>query len=246
MAAGMTPSGVVAVALAVFVLAAAAQAVTGFGMALVAVPLTALVVDPVTAVVATTVVGLVLTSMASWRERRHVEGRVAWRMTFAAVFGMPAGLLLLAGLDERSLQLIIGGGLLVMVLLLVARVRFPTGNGAQYGSGLLSGALLTSTGLNGPPVVLTLQGLDLPPHRFRGTLQVVFCAQDLVAVAAFVALGHVDRLTATVALAGILGVPVGWWLGDRVFGWLPAARFRAVVPSTLGVTALVSLWGALS
>ncbi|RFU20565.1 sulfite exporter TauE/SafE family protein [Geodermatophilus marinus] len=242
----MTLLDVGAVALLVFTVAAAAQAVTGFGLALVAVPLMAVIIDPVAAVVVTTMVGLVLTGLASYRERQHVEAPVAARLTGAALLGMPLGLLTLTLLDERSLELVIAVGLLLLVGLLLVRVPLPAGAVTQYGAGVVSGMLLTSTGMNGPPVVLSLQALHLPPRRFRGTLQVVFCAQDLVAVVAFVALGHVDPVIATAVLAGVAGVPAGWWVGDRLFGLLPPERFRGVVLSTLTVTALVALSAAVA
>ncbi len=242
----MTLVAVGAVALLVFTVAAAAQAVTGFGLALVAVPLMAVFLDPVAAVVATTMVGLVLTGLASYWEREHVERPVAARLTGAALFGMPLGLLLLSRLDERSLKMVIAVGLLLLVALLLVKVHLPAGIATEYGGGVVSGMLLTSTGMNGPPVVLTLQALGLPPRRFRGTLQVVFFAQDLVAVGAFLTLGHVDRVIAAVVVAGALGVPVGWWAGDRLFSWLPSERFRTVVLSTLVLTALVSLSTAVA
>jgi uncharacterized membrane protein YfcA len=242
----VTLAVVAAAALVVFVLAAAAQAVTGFGLALVAVPLLTVFVDPVAAVVTTTMVGLVLTGLASYRERDHVERSVATRLTGAALLGMPVGLLALSRLDERSLKMVIAAGLLLLVGLLLARVRLPAGTTAQYGSGVVSGMLLTSTGMNGPPVVLTVQALGLPPRRFRGTLQVVFCMQDLVAVVAFIAFGFVDPVIAAAVAAGAVGVPVGWWAGDHLFAGLSPERFRAVVLSTLVATALVSLATAVA
>lgn len=238
---GVTLTAVAVVALLVFTLAAAAQAVTGFGLALVAVPLMAVLLDPVAAVVATTVVSLVLTAFAACRERGHVERAVATRLAGAAVVGMPLGLLVLTRLDERSLKTVIAVGLLVLVGLLLVNVRLPAGAAMQYGAGLVSGMSLTSTGMNGPPVVLALQARDLPPRRFRGTLQAVFCAQDLVAVGAFVALGYLDPVTAVAAAAGAAGVPAGWWAGDRLFGRLPPERFRALVLSMLALTALLAL-----
>jgi uncharacterized membrane protein YfcA len=234
------------VALLVFTLAAAAQAVTGFGLALVAVPLMAVFLDPVAAVVATTMVGVVLTGLASYREREHVERPVAARLTGAALLGMPLGLLTLTRLDERSLKMVIAVGLLLLVGLLLVKVRLPAGATTQYGAGVVSGMLLTSTGMNGPPVVLSVQALGLPPRRFRGTLQVVFCMQDLVAVGAFIALGFVDPVIAAAVGAGAVGVPVGWWAGDHLFAGLSPERFRTVVLSTLALTALVSLTTAVA
>jgi uncharacterized membrane protein YfcA len=233
------------VAMLVFMLAAAAQAVTGFGLALVAVPFLTVAMGPVAAVVSTTVVSLALTAWASLRERAHVERRVAGRLVVSALLGMPAGLLLLAELDERPLKAVIAGVLLLMVALLVAKVRLPGGVVAQWGAGLLSGAMLTSTGMNGPPLVLTMQALGLAPRRFRGTLQTVFCVQDLVAVGGFVLLGYVTPLIGVAALAGVAGLPLGWWVGDRFFARLSPGSFRAAVLSMLALTALVGLVTAL-
>lgn len=232
-------------AVLVFTVAAAAQAVTGFGMALVAVPLMSVVIDPVAAVVSTTMVSLVLTGWASVRERSSVERPVAARLVVAALLGMPVGLVLLAKLDEHLLKALIAGVLLLVVALLLAKVRLPAGAVSQWASGLLSGAMLTSTGMNGPPVVLSVQALGLPPRRFRSTLQAVFCVQDLVAVVGFVVLGYLTPVIAASALAGLLAVPAGWWIGDRVFAGLQPERFRVVVLGMLALTAVVGLSTAL-
>lgn len=237
----MTLAAVGAAALPVFVLASAAQAVTGFGFALVAVPLLALVVDPVTAVVATTVASLLLTGFAAWRERECVQRRVAARITLAGLAGLPLGLLLLTRLDQRVLTVAIAAGLLLLVLLLVVRVRLPATAAVGTGAGLLSGVLLASTGMNGPPVVIALQALDLSPRRFRATLQAIFCGQDLLAVAGFAVLGVVGPAVAVAVAAAAVGVPMGWWIGDRLFGLLPAEWFRRLVLAMLAATALVAL-----
>lgn len=236
----MSLAAVGVTALPVFVLASAAQAVTGFGFALVAVPLLAVVVDPVTAVVATTVASLVLTTFAAWRERGCVERPVAVRVTLAGLAGLPLGLLLLAGLDPRVLTVAIAIGLLLLVVLLAVRVRVPPTAAVGGGAGLLSGVLLAATGMNGPPVVVALQALDLSPRRFRATLQAIFCVQDLLAVAGFAALGTVGPPVAAAVAGAAVGVPAGWWLGDRLFGLLPAERFRQLVLTMLAGTALVA------
>ncbi len=80
---------VAAAAAGIFLLAALAQAVTGFGSALVAVPLLALVTDPVTAVVVATTVSLVLSTGAAWRERAYVDLGRTRTLTLTGVVGMP-------------------------------------------------------------------------------------------------------------------------------------------------------------
>lgn len=236
---------VVAVAaVAVFVLAALAQAASGFGSALVAVPLLGFVVGPGEALVAATVAGLVLTGGAWRREHGHTDAPVVRRLTVAGVLGMPAGLAVLLLASERVLTSVIAVVLLGTVALLAAGVRLPTGRRAQWGAGVASGTLLTSTGMNGPPLVLVLR--DEAPHRFRATLQATFCLQDAVAVVAFVALGQVGAPVLVAAAAGVLGMPLGWRLGDAVFRRLSPERFRVLVLAGLAATGTVALVGALA
>jgi uncharacterized protein len=224
-------------AAAIFVAAALAQAVTGFGSALVAVPLLTLVTDPVTAVVVATGVSLVLSSGAAWRERAHVDVRPARTLTVAGVLGMPAGLLVLALLDEALLTACIAVTMLVLVVLVACGLRIP--ERALPVAGLASGALLTSTGMNGPPLVMAL--VEREPVRYRATLQAAFAGQDLVAVAAFVVLGLVHREALLLTVAGTLGLPIGWRVGDVVFRRIPADRLRHVVVGGLVLTGLSML-----
>ncbi|MDI6908213.1 sulfite exporter TauE/SafE family protein [Nocardioides sp.] len=233
---------VAGVAAAVFVLAAMAQAITGFGSALVAVPLLTLVVHPIAAVVAATAVSLVLTSGAAWRERSYVDLASARTLTLTGVLGMPLGLVLLALADESRLQAWIAGSMLVMVLLVAAGVRI--GARGLPVAGLLSGALLTSTGMNGPPLVMAL--MDRERRGYRATLQGVFAVQDVVAVAAFLVLGYVDREVALLIASGVVGLPAGWRLGDAVFHRIPAARLRPVIVGGLVLTAASVLLAAVT
>ena len=232
---------VIGAAAAIFVAAALAQAVTGFGSALVAVPLLTLVTDPVTAVVAATAVSLVLSTGAAWRERTHVDVRTARVLIVAGVVGMPAGLLLLELLDESQLTACMAVTLLVMLVPVACGVDVP--RRAMPVAGLASGALLTSTGMNGPPLVMTLVGRE--PVRYRATLQAVLAGQDFVAIAAFAVLGLVDREALLLTIAGTLGLPLGWRTGDVVFRRVPATRLRHVVVGGLGLTAAAMLVAAL-
>jgi uncharacterized membrane protein YfcA len=225
-----------------FLLAAIAQAVTGFGSALVSVPLLAVVVGPVDAVVAATLAGLLLTAGAWRREREYADRPRVRLFAVTGLIGMPLGLLLLAVLPERTLTLFIASTVLLLVVLLAAGARLPTAGPAQATAGLVSGALLTSTGMNGPPLVIALH--DLEPRRFRGTLQATFCLQDAAAVVGFAALGHLSADAVALAAAGLVGLPLGWAVGDRMFRRVPAERFRWLVLGGLTASALGALVSA--
>lgn len=234
-----------AISAAIFVLAGTAQAVSGFGLALAAVPLLSFTVETEAAVVGTVMVMTAITGMAWWRERAHTEPAVARRLSLTAIAGMPVGLAVIAVLPERSLTLLIGIVVLVLVAALACKVRLPTGVPTQRVAGVASGALLTSTSMNGPPLVLVLHGSGMSPRCFRATLQAVFCVQAALGVVGFAVLGHISSLAAAVAVGGCTGVPLGWAAGDRLFHRIAPATFRVVVLVGLAVSALMSLRSAL-
>ena len=98
----MTVLLLVSAGLAIYVVASVAQAVTGFGSALVAVPLLAFVVDPVDAVVATTIVSCVLSGWSFRKEREHADGAAVRTLVVTGIVGIPIGIVLLVTGVGRS------------------------------------------------------------------------------------------------------------------------------------------------
>ncbi|HET8615914.1 MAG TPA: sulfite exporter TauE/SafE family protein [Actinomycetales bacterium] len=237
------------IALGAFVIAtvaAFAQSVSGFGSALVAVPLLSLLAGPRTAVVTITVLSIAMTGLATARERRHVEWHVAGTLALTGLLGMPVGLVLLTALEPRTLTLVIAVLVLAFALLLASGWAPHPGPWARRASGVVSGAMLTSTGMNGPPLVITLQAMRLRADRFRATLQAAFCTQDVAAVLGFVVVGQVNRTVLVAVAAGLPGLPLGWLLGDRVFTALSASVFRKVVLGMLVASAAAAGGSALT
>lgn len=229
------------IGLAVFAFASAVQATTGFGYALVAVPIFAMAVDTRTAVVATTALGFVLTASTGYRERKHVQVPTARRILLASLVGMPLGLVLLSRLDGRWLSLVIGVTVLALVVLIWRHVSLPQGVGVERSAGVVSGVLLTATGMSGPPVALALQASYYPAREFRATIQAIFVGQDLIAVIAFGLLGFLNIEVAAVVLGGLAGIPVGWLVGDHLMRRMSEQQFRAGVLLVLVASAVVTL-----
>lgn len=221
------------------------QSVSGFGAALVAIPILALAVGPAEAVVVATLVSLVLSCWAAVREREHVDVPIARRMTIAGVVGMPAGLALLVWSSEGVLRVLMAVTVLVALVLVATKVRVSGGAVTGDVTGVLSGVLLTSTGMNGPPLVLGLYAQRPEPRRFRGTLQAVLGAQDVVAVVGFVLVGRVHPPMLVAAAIGLVCCPLGWLVGDLVFDRIPARAFHLVLSVGLAASALMLVLGDL-
>lgn len=227
---------VLALAFLAVVLAATGHAITGFGFVLVAVPLLTLLTEPRTAVVTGTTLGLLITALGWYEERAEVDWRPVTGITAGAAVGIPLGLLVFTSLPEVALSLAIGVTVLLLVVLLVLRVRLPGGRPTQVAAGTVSGVMLSTTGMNGPPLALALQAAGLSPTVFRATLQPTFTLQSIVVVGGFAALGQFDTTSAALVAVGTPALWLGWRLGDRVFTRLPPERARLLILATLAVS----------
>lgn len=228
-------------AFVIVLLAAATQATTGFGFALVAVPLLALATDARTAIVTVSLIGMVLTVMIALRERAHVRWRPVAGLLAATALGMPVGLLVLAVAPERVL-----GGLIAIVVLgctaMVWRgVRLGTGRGTVAGAGLVAGVLATATGVNGPPVVAAFRGMGFDPRTFRASLAAFFVGSGVVGLVGFGMTGQIHGAAIALAAAGVPGVAFGWWAGNWAFARMDQNRFRRIVLYALIVASIVTL-----
>jgi len=241
----VTSVELVMVAAAVFT-AAFVQVLSGFGFALLAVPLMTLQVPAKEAVIITTLLGFGVTLFQAWHGRRVIDRPIARRMVIGAYLGMPLGLWVYIAVDEQMLRLLLGVAVLVAVVLLVVRVSLVrVGPGLELGSGFVSGVLNTSLATNGPPLVFTLQARGLTPDAFRGTLNTVFACCNVLGLTLFLVAGKVTGdglLAAAVALPSlVLGQIAGFPLRKHVQG----ERFRLLVLGLLVVAALTSIASAL-
>ena len=225
---------------AVCAFSAFAQIITGFGFALVGIPLLAALTDPVTAIVGVTVLSTALTAGAAAHQRHLVDWRATRVVTATALVGMPIGLLAVRTVESRWLDVLIGAVVLVFAVAL-ARGLQMRGRGVTAAAGILSGALLTSTGMNGPPVVVAFQNRGMEPAHFRATLQAVFSLQDVLAVAGFALAGVLGTSVWPVAAAGAPAMLIGWWLGHRVAAHVNNTHFRRIVLFLLAATGCASL-----
>ncbi len=238
-------AGVILAVAAVFGLAAVVQSVTGFGFALVAVPLLALVLGPAPAVVATTLVSLLISVAVLRADRSFVDWRHAGVVSLAGLAAMPLGLWVLTRVPERALTAVIAVVLLVSTAVVARGLTLRPGRTTEVTVGAASGVLLTSTGMNGPPLVVAFQAQGMAPRPFRGTLSAVFLVEGVAAVALLTLGGQLTREALLAAAVGVPMMAVGWLVGNRVFHRLDAATFRRLVLWMLVASAVVALVSAL-
>jgi uncharacterized membrane protein YfcA len=237
---------ILALAFVIVLIASSAQAITGFGYAMLAVPLLSVVIDAHTAVVGAALAGLGLSTIGTIQERAHVSWRPTLIMCGTSLLGMPFGIVLLHVLDARALRLLIAGVVLVCTAQVWRNVRLPERASVVGVLGLITGVLATATGTNGPPLVAAFQAMGYEPRRFRATMAATFLLTGVLSLAAFAIGGDVDRASLMVSLAAVPAAIAGWLVGNRVFARIDAVLFRRIVLIALVCASAVTVIRALT
>jgi uncharacterized membrane protein YfcA len=235
-------AGLVVFVVVVVIAAAIAQTTAGFGFALIAVPLLVTVLPvqeavPLTAMLAT--VNAVLVARVAWQA---VPRRLVATLLAGAVAGMPLGLVVLLFAPAEPLRIGVSLASIAIAALLASGVRITSGGSATAAAiGALSGVLTTSTGINGPPVVVYLQDRRLVPLAFRGTLAVFFLVSNVLSLTLFAVSGVLSWRTLLLFAFALPSVFAGNRIGHELVGRLSEVAFRLLVLVMLvaGATAAV-------
>jgi len=235
-------SAALIVALIAALLAGIVTGLTGFGLALISTPLLLFVYEPRTVVVLTALFSIFISGAVVWDSWHEARKRLVLALLIPAIFGVVAGVEVLSVIDPDYVRLGVGVIVIFSALLLVRDVRLP-GAGTRWGTlvaGTVSGALSTSTGLAGPPIVLLLAARGLPKHEFRGTSALYFLPMSIVGLAVLALRGLVEAGEIPLGLLLIPAAIAGKALGTVLLGRVSERTFRAL---TLGLVILTGTLG---
>lgn len=239
-------AGTLAFVIGIVLLAATVQSITGFGFSLVAMPLLVTVLPVDEAISLNTLLALANTAIMARANVRDVPWETVVPLFVGAVVAMPLGIIALLVAPADAIRITIGLATLAMVAALAAGLRFPARSTAlELLVGAIAGTLSTSTGVNGPPVVLYLQGRQHEPPRFRAALAVFFTGSGLVATAIFAASGVLTWTALLLAALALPAVLAGNAAGGGVARHIDGTLFRRLVYALLVAAALSALASAL-
>jgi len=231
----------VGVALAAALGSAFVRGLTGFGMAILLVPVLALALPPVEAVVLTNALSLMIGATEIRSLVRDAE-RSAWVIGALVVVTTPLGLyaLSLTGRDVARLIIALIAFSAFVAILLPRRGEGTPGRGVTGAVGVLSGLMTGYAGMPGPPVVPYYAGRDLPRATAKASMQLIF---TIAASAGLVSATWLGILRLELLLFAVLILPViiiGNRLGARVSGRVSDPAWRITVGVVLGGAAVAA------
>jgi uncharacterized membrane protein YfcA len=176
--------------------------------------------------------------------RRHADWKTLAPMSIAACAAMPLGVWALATVDKGTIVTGVSAVIVAFVVLMWSgwRYRGRRSLAAAMAVGAVSGAMMATTSVGGPPVLLYLLSGDDPPKVNRANIVTYYFLTQFLLVAIVLATGVAgsDALVRAVVLFPMM--IVGAWLGGRLFHGLASDRsYRNVALAILLGTGLFGL-----
>jgi uncharacterized membrane protein YfcA len=218
------PAAALVALFVVFVLGGVVKGITGAGLPLVLVPLTAQFLDmPVT--VALLTVPMVATNVTQAMEGGRTLPAIRRMLPILGfvIIGLLIGVHLLLSIDRRVLSLILGISFLALaaMLLLMPHVRIGEATARWAGPvvGFAAGVLGGMSAMFGPPMIAYLVGRGTDPDSFVKQMAIFAFTASLTMLLALGGSGSMSGMDVLVSAAAIIpiqaGMPLGRWLRRR-------------------------------
>jgi hypothetical protein len=230
-------------ALAIATVCGLVRGFSGFGSALIYMPLTAAVYDPRTAAVTLLLVDFISSTPFAIPEVRRCTWSEVLPITVAMIVTVPIGTYLLIVLDPIVLR----WGIAVLVLGLVAvlmsgwRYRGPSTLPITAGVGAVAGIGAGAVQIAGPAVILYWLSRGNNAVTLRANLMVFFIFCGVVLIADYAIQG---LFTTSLVALSLLFAPVymiGVWVGAHSFRGASDRLYRNVAYTICALAALLSL-----
>ncbi len=209
--------------LAIFV-----QAASGFGLALVSMPLLVSVIGVGTATPLVAVIGITAEVFLLRRYWHALNFSAVKRLSLASIIGIPLGVYVLREVDGRIITTILGFIVTGYALYALFAPRLPSLKqpGWAYGFGFLGGVLSGAYNTSGPPVIIYGTCRRWEPTTFKGNLQAYFLLNSFFTLTAHAISGNFTAVIWQNYLWALPGIGLGLVVGRWVDGRLAPEKFR--------------------
>ncbi len=213
------------------------RTVTGFGSALIAIPLLSILFGAKYAIPFIFLYECSIDIMILGRDGLKVRGEVsqAWTLLVSGLIGIPLGTEVLIRFDEELLKIVIGISLIIFSVLLLWNVslRLKKDRFISAAAGLLGGFLCGSIGMPGPPMAMLLSSQGFAKDEFRRIIVIFLTIVDFSTFIYFVWIGLINVDMLVHSLMFMPALALGFLAGNFVFGRVDEINFRRLA---LGVT----------
>ena len=213
-----------ALAAAIAVFSGVIHGYTGFGAALLMVPLFTLLFGPVEAV------AIFGSAQLYPGAARNARWRELLPISIAIIIFSPLGVFILFNLDPELIRRAMGGFVFLAALILMSGwvYRGPRGIFASAVAGGLAGGISGATGVGGPPLALYFLSAPQPIEVQRANIVIAVAVVIAIVLVSLIFAGGFSTETLLRAVILTPAYVFGTWSGSRLFMIAPKEYFRRV------------------
>ena len=220
-----------------------ARGFSGFGSALIFMPLASGMAAPQLVAALLLVIDFIGAAPLVPNAWRQADRRATAVMVSGALVGVPIGTYFLSRLDPVTTRWIISGFVFALLLLLLSGWRYRGRDHAaiSIGIGGLSGFCSGLAQTGGPPIVGYWLGRPLASAIARANILLFFAASDFFSVVSYAFTG---LITAGAIKFSLLVGPVyaiGVWFGASLFGRASETLFRSICYVLIAAAVIIGL-----
>lgn len=224
-------------------MAAFVRGLTGFGMAIILVPLLGIIMRPEQAVILAILLQVLIGPVGIRHSLAECEKPSTHIIAASAVISTPLGLWLLSVTPTDMARILIAAIAIGAFLLVImpGRKHGRPGRPLTVATGLSAGLLTGFAAMPGPPVVPFYLQNNVPPPMARASMLVIFFATAITGSVVALASG-LGSVALAVISAVLLGPMLfGNWLGGKVFGRVPPLLWRSGVALLLAIAGVSAI-----
>lgn len=221
------------------------RGLSGFGSAMIMVPLLGAIFGPAVAVPVVTAVDGLVTAPLLPNAFRRCHWREVLPLGIGGALLVPVGVHLLTLADPLVLRRVTALVILAVVVVMAFGWRYQrrAGTGLSFGVGAVSGLMGGAIGVSGPPVVLFWLGGQSDAPTVRANIIAYFGLTEIVSIVSLwlSALFTPQVLWLSLVLTPIYAIAL--WLGAHSFRFASERAFRSIALVLIALIAFGSLLG---
>jgi uncharacterized membrane protein YfcA len=221
---------------------------SGFGTAMIFLPVAAQVLEPVWAVIVLIVMDVIGPLPAIPRALKDGHPRDLARLVLGTLLALPLGLAVLFSADPTMFKIAVSVITLVLLVVLISGLRYhgPMRPPLIYGTGMLAGFLGGAVAIPGPPVILLYMASPHPAKVIRANTTAFLFSYDVMMLIGFTILGQLGGVPMVLGLITALPYLAGNLVGGRVFRPGYERVYRGVAYAIIAASALSGLRSVLT
>ena len=231
--------------LAIF-FAAFLQAITGFGLVIVAAPLLMFFYDPKIVVPVMLLLACSGNTVQSYLMRKKANFPLIGYLVIGVVLGVPIGFLVFDYVSSDTLKVWISTVVFLSLLIMqISHRHIPESRRNTILTGVCSGFSSMTTGMAGPPFLIYLAYTKMSAETFRATCFVFFLCCNSASLIGYLIGGHSLAPAFHEFLYLLPALAVGLTLGHTLARFIPTSFLRRLIFFTLYATCLYTIWSVV-